>query len=147
MLKQHLASIVCAVIISIANADFNSTEVHLRGTESPQKQLQCGISRCESGVICCNASCGICSNTGCVKQFCSPPEDKVSYIASTDENEAFENPPEAAIEADDECSNDKDCTQVQCEGGAICPIYACFDRHCVEDIRGAAEIPDRTPSR
>jgi hypothetical protein len=41
---------------------------------SPDGPL-CGAARCAAGMVCCNASCGICTppNGGCTKQICVPP--------------------------------------------------------------------------
>jgi hypothetical protein len=46
----------------------------------------CGGTRCTSGMVCCNDSCGICTapNVGCTKQLCVPPSGAGACMTDAD---------------------------------------------------------------
>jgi hypothetical protein len=44
------------------------------GTPAPTGSVACGPRTCPAGQVCCNESCGICTEPGgfCTQQFCEP---------------------------------------------------------------------------
>lgn len=58
-----------------------SDEAKLRAGAAPQK---CGTNTCEKGMVCCNASCGICTPPGgvCIQLACDPADAGKSCAAT-----------------------------------------------------------------
>jgi hypothetical protein len=46
------------------------------GSAEDGRGPRCGEARCDRGQVCCNESCGICTEPGgfCTQQFCGDPE-------------------------------------------------------------------------
>lgn len=59
----------------------------------PPKGEPCGAATCDAGMVCCNASCGVCvpPGGGCTKQACLPPEPPKGECATDADCRTFSN--------------------------------------------------------
>ncbi|SRR5258706_11640748 len=77
--------------------------------ECPPKTTPCGTGVCTGGQVCCNDSCGICTDPGgfCTEQFCQPTgcvQTALCIIGYTWDSKACQCVPAAG-----ECTTDADC--------------------------------------
>jgi hypothetical protein len=61
--------------------------------DPPPKGEPCGAATCDAGMVCCNASCGVCvpPGGGCTKQLCLPPEPPKGECATDADCRTFSN--------------------------------------------------------
>lgn len=64
---------VCKVTATNGNGQCCGRAKCFKVEDAPEP-VQCGKNTCESGQVCCNESCGICTNPddGCIHMWCDP---------------------------------------------------------------------------
>ena len=91
-------SLVCLAFTSLAafTGCQGPPEDDATDSESSEESLirrgvrPCGNKLCAPGLVCCNASCGICTRPGesCIQQYCGPTPDDDAVSAGTCETDA-----------------------------------------------------------
>lgn len=110
-----------------------------------QNREQCGDSLCPAGQVCCNSSCGICTEPGgaCIQLYCAPTEPVLGCTSDADCRTFSNYCDGCSCEALSTTGSDPVCsgTQVQCFADPCMNLEARCDT-----TTGACTLVDAAPT-
>ena len=106
----------------------NSEEDQTVASPTEGDDLSCGPNTCLSGQVCCNKSCGYCTEPGgvCTEEYCLSPEEDNGIVPQVDEEEDMGEDLGEDLDFSDNytCDVDSDCPVINCLV-APCDQYIC----------------------